>query len=71
MKHYYACRPASMPDHIRIERASTATEALKLAFGRGAHGNWQVKDLGTRVQTLRSYTKLKTILKDTNGWEKL
>jgi hypothetical protein len=60
-----------MPNHIRIERAGTAAEALKLAFGRGASGNWQVKDLGTQVKIVRSHTKLTTLLKDNNGWEVL
>jgi hypothetical protein len=70
MKHYFACRPTSMPDHVRIERASTAKEAMERAFGRGTRG-FQVKDLGTQVKTVRSHTKLTALLKDTNGWETL
>jgi hypothetical protein len=45
--HYFAVRPPSMKNHIRIEKAVGPRVAILLAFGRGCD-NFEYKDLGTR-----------------------
>jgi hypothetical protein len=62
----------------RIEKASTAAEALHLAFGRGAKegtrsaeydiGRWLAKNLGPRVGFIQSDRKRIAALRDPTGW---
>jgi hypothetical protein len=68
-QHYWAVRPKSMPEHIRIEKAATAMHAYELAFGRGnPWGAYEVKDLGTRVAVIQSDTKRMALLTSPEGW---
>lgn len=68
-KIYWAVRPKSMPEQIRIEHAHTSYEACKLAFGRpiGVDG-WEAKNLGTRVAVIQSPNKRSALLKEPTGW---
>ncbi len=67
-KKYWAVRPKSMPDQIRIEQAETPEQAARLAFGRGAGAGWEVKDLGTRVSVIQSTKQRIALLQDPNNW---
>lgn len=72
-KHYYAVRPVSMPEHIRIEHADTPLQATAQAFGRpvrlgGLPSGYEVKDLGTRVSVLHSDKKRHALLTSAEGW---
>jgi hypothetical protein len=70
VKHYFAVRPISMPEHIRIEKAESPVEAIKAAFGRGSHHmNWQFKDLGTKVSVIQSDRRRISLLKDPKNWK--
>jgi hypothetical protein len=70
---YWAVRPTSQRDYgpaIRIEKAGTAREACRLAFGRGIRpGSWEAKNMGSRVAIIQSDNKRIALLKDPNGWE--
>ena len=64
---YYGIRPKSYKEHIRIEKAATPQRAGQLAFGRGLSG-FQYKDLGSRVEVIRSDKRRIALLKDEAGW---
>lgn len=67
--HYWAVRPRTMPNHIRIERAETPIRAYELAFGRGNPGGaYEAKDLGTRVAVIQAPTKRRALLESSEGW---
>lgn len=66
-QHYYAVRPISMPEHIRIEKAESPLQAAAQAFGRGHYG-YEVKDLGTRVDAIRSDRQRLAMLHSPEGW---
>lgn len=68
---YYAIRPKTMPDQIRIEKAGTPEEAARLAFGRGIGAGWEYNDLGTRVSVIRTAKKRIALLKDPMNWKPL
>jgi hypothetical protein len=66
-KHFWGIRPKSYPEHVRIERATTAHEAARVAFGRGYRG-FQYKDFGTRIAVIQSDRQRIALCKDENGW---
>jgi hypothetical protein len=71
---YWAVRPKSARDYapaIRIEKAETVRQALRLAFGGPiiSPQNYEGKNLGTRIAVIHSDRKRVALLKDPNGWE--
>jgi hypothetical protein len=71
---YWAVRPKSARDYgpaIRIEKAGTVREALRLAFGGPiiSPQNYEAKNLGTRIAVIHSDRKRVALLKDPKGWE--
>ena len=71
-RFYWAVRPKSHQEHIRIEKAETPREACRLAFGRGClPGRWEAKNLGTRITIMHSDKKRIALLQDPKGWEVL
>jgi hypothetical protein len=67
---YWAVRPVSQPGTVRIEKAETAREACRLAYGRGIRpGSWEAKNMGPRVAVIQSDLKRITLLQDPQGWE--
>jgi hypothetical protein len=68
-QHYWAVRPVTMPEAIRIEKAATPRQAVALAFGRPIRfGGYEAKDLGTRVAVIQSDNKRIALLKDPQNW---
>lgn len=71
-EHYWAVRPKAQPDIIRIEKASSAREACRMAFGRTIKWNvWEAKDLGTRIEVVQTDKKRIPLLRETSGWEEI
>ena len=71
-QHYWAVRPRSMPEHIRIERADGPMRAYRLAFGRGdPWGAYEAKDLGTRVREVQVDRRRLAALRSPDGWVRL
>jgi hypothetical protein len=68
---YWAVRPKTMPDQIRIEKAETSSQAAVLAFGRGTGAGWEAKDLGTRASVIQSDKRRIALLTSPDGWEVL
>lgn len=68
--HYYAVKPKGWePKFVRIERAGAPEDAIRLAFGRPIYnGNYEWKDLGTRVAVIQSDNKRIALLTDPKGW---
>lgn len=73
--NYYAVRFKSIPDQIRIEKAATPFDAFRLAFGgpplisKRLPPNSQWKDLGSRVDVIKSDKKRIAALTDPKGWK--
>jgi hypothetical protein len=67
---YWAVRPISARNQIRIEKADTPSRACDLAFGRGhIAGRWEAKDMGSRLAIIQSDSKRIALLQDPSGWE--
>lgn len=67
---YWAIKPKGREDVTRIEKANTAEEACRLAFGRPIfRGNYLAKNLGTRVSVIQSDRKRIALLTSEDGWE--
>jgi len=80
MNYYFAVMPASSGapkwtlQNCRIEKAETAARACELAFGRQSfrrdlnRGVWLAKNMGSRVNVIRSDKQRVALLKDTANW---
>lgn len=73
---YYAVRPRDLTSHIRIEKAVSPREALRIAFGvtpaaGRIYGEFYAKSLGTTVATIRSDKKRIAALTSPDGWERI
>lgn len=64
---YFAVRPPSMKDHIRIEKAMTPVEAIRHAFGRGCD-KFEYKDVGSRSPAYWTGKQRRQFLSD-EGWQ--
>jgi hypothetical protein len=69
-RHYWAVKPKGRDDLVRFECAPDAAAACRQAFSRGLSG-FLVKDLGGRVEVLRSDRKRRAALADPFGWVEL
>lgn len=71
---YWAVRYSGAPEQVRTEKAETPERAFKLAFGVSPvmfgvnDGRTQYKDLGTRVEILRSDKRRIAALTSPDGW---
>lgn len=71
MSRYWAVYPKSAGVQLcRIEKASSPLEAIRIAFGfRPTDADrWLAKDLGTRVEFVRSDNRRIEALRNPQGW---
>jgi hypothetical protein len=68
-QQYWAVRPRTMPEAVRIEKAATPEGALRLAFGTvSPQGGYEAKTLGTTLAVVRSDRRRMEALTSVEGW---
>jgi hypothetical protein len=67
---YWAAYPKSHSvSYCRIEKAASALEAIRKAFGLTPDkGRWLAKDMGSTVAIIQSNPKRLALLNDPTGW---
>jgi hypothetical protein len=71
---WWAVSPTAQPEAIRIEKAKTAIEAVRLTFGRPTLqprylvGKYRTKDLGTTVALIHNDKQRLAAMRDPANW---